>query len=84
MTASKRKHREGTVWQRRFWDHVVRDDRDYENHVNYIHYNPVKHGLVERALNWPFSTFHRHVDAGLSARGWRDVLDGIEDLRVGE
>ncbi len=61
---------EYNLWQRRFWDHVIRDERDYENHVNYIHYNPVKHGLVERVLDWPYSTFHRYVKQGILPRNW--------------
>jgi putative transposase len=43
------------VWQRRFWEHTVRDERDFQAHVDYIHYNPVKHGLVERVREWPYS-----------------------------
>ncbi|MCG6861175.1 MAG: transposase [Chromatiaceae bacterium] len=84
MTPSKRKHREGTIWQRRFWEHVIRDQRDFVNHVNYVHYNPVKHGLVKRASDWPFSSFHRYVDAGLYSRGWGDGILGVDDLVVGE
>ena len=47
------------VWQRRYWDHMIRDDRDFETHVNYIHHNPVKHGLVEDPDDWPWSSWHR-------------------------
>jgi putative transposase len=70
VTESKRKHREGTVWQRRFWEHSIRDERDFEAHLSYIHFNPVKHGLVERVADWPFSTFRRYVQAGVYPMDW--------------
>jgi putative transposase len=57
-------------WQRRFWEHTIIDERDFEAHVNYIHYNPVKHGLVERPLDWPYSSFHRYVHKGLLPKDW--------------
>src|SRR5579872_2724577 len=50
---------EYNLWQRRFWEHTIRDERDFENHVNYIHYNPVKHGYVKRVKDWPYSSFHQ-------------------------
>ena len=67
----KRDHRgEYRLWQRRFWEHTIRDDRDYEHHVNYIHWNPVKHGLARRVIDWPYSSFHRYVRLGLLSRDW--------------
>jgi putative transposase len=53
------------IWQRRYWEHLIRDDRDFERHVDYIHYNPVKHGVVKRVVDWPYSSFHRYVASGL-------------------
>ena len=50
---------ERNIWQQRFWEHAIRDEKDYEAHVNYIHHNPVKHGYVDEADKWPFSTWHR-------------------------
>jgi putative transposase len=70
MTRSKKHHRESTLWQRRFWEHVIRDDEDYRAHVDYIHYNPVKHGLVRRMSDWPYSSFHRYVNEGVYAPDW--------------
>jgi putative transposase len=58
------------IWQRRFWEHLIRDERDYENHVQYIHSNPVKHGLAERAIDWPHSTVHDYVSKGLLDHEW--------------
>jgi putative transposase len=76
LTTSKQKHREGTFWQRRFWEHEIRDDDDYACHLDYLHYNPVKHGLVRTVADWPFSTFHRDVRKGLYPVDWGD--DSIE------
>ncbi|MDE2223768.1 MAG: transposase [Xanthomonadaceae bacterium] len=58
------------IWQRRFWEHTVRDDADFARHMHYIHYNPVKHGHARRAGDWPFSTFHRCVERGIYAPDW--------------
>ena len=58
------------LWQRRFWEHTIRDDRDFEAHVNYVHINPVKHGHVARATDWPHSTIHRYVERGLLVADW--------------
>jgi putative transposase len=58
------------IWQRRYWEHTVRDERDYAAHMDYIHFNPVKHGLAEKPADWPFSSFRRCVAAGLYPAGW--------------
>ena len=63
---------EHALWQRRFWEHTIRDDRDFEKHVDYIHINPVKHGLVARVRDWPYSSFHRYVRRGLLPEDWAD------------
>jgi len=68
--ASRRKRKENALWQRRFWEHLIRDQRDFDNHFDYIHSNPVKHGYVERVIDWPYSTFHRHAAADLSPPDW--------------
>lgn len=52
------------IWQQRFWEHQIRDERDLQKHIDYIHYNPVKHGLVKSAENWPWSTYHRYIKEG--------------------
>jgi len=67
---SRRNKKEQAVWQRRFWEHLIRDENDYEKHVEYIHYNPVKHGFVSAPAQWPHSTFHRFVQNGLYAQDW--------------
>lgn len=60
----------GKIWQARYWERLIRDERDLWAHVDYIHYNPVKHGHVERALDWPHSSFHRFVRQGVLAPDW--------------
>ena len=63
------------LWQRRFWEHTIRDDRDFATHIDYIHYNPVKHGLVCQVSNWPHSSFHRYVRDGVLPRDWAGSTD---------
>lgn len=58
---SRAKRNERGIWQRRFWEHTIRDDRDLTNHIDYIHFNPVKHGYVASAADWPHSSIHRFV-----------------------
>ncbi len=58
------------IWQRRYWEHTIRDDRDYGAHLDYIHFNPVKHGLVPHPADWPFSSFRRCVARGLYPADW--------------
>ncbi len=58
------------IWQRRYWEHLIRDDDDYARHVDYIHYNPVKHGWVKRVTDWPHSSFRRFVDEGVYPLDW--------------
>ena len=70
LSRSRMKKRESTIWQRRFWEHVIRDERDLRIHMDYIHYNPVKHGLVQQVCDWPYSTFHRLVDKGVYPCDW--------------
>ena len=61
---------EWNLWQRRFWEHTVRDELDFRRHADYIHFNPVKHGLVKQAADWPHSTFHRFVAEGIYPNDW--------------
>jgi putative transposase len=67
------------LWQRRFWEHTIRDDRDLSMHIDYIHYNPVKHGLVSQVSDWPHSSFHRYVRDGLLPPDWAASTDQPTD-----
>jgi len=69
-SASRAGRSERGIWQRRYWEQLLRDERDLQAHVDYIHFNPVKHGYVTRAANWPHSSFHRYVREGLLSADW--------------
>jgi putative transposase len=69
-SVSKLARRERGLWQRRYWEHAIRDDLDLERHVDYIHFNPVKHGYVSKVADWPHSTFHRYVERGILPLDW--------------
>lgn len=68
--SARLRKQEQAIWQRRFWEHQIRDERDLRQHVDYIHYNPVRHGLVDSPRAWPYSSFHRHVEGGHYASDW--------------
>ncbi len=68
--ASQIRKREKGIWQRRYWEHQIRDETDLQRHVDYIHYNPVKHGLVKQVADWPYSSFSRYVEEGLLTQDW--------------
>ena len=70
ISESRQKRGEQAIWQRRFWEHLIRDEKDFERHCDYIHYNPVKHGYVTAPRDWPFSTFRRFVKRGVYAEDW--------------
>ena len=73
--SAKANHRgEKQVWQRRFWEHVIRDEDDWRRHVDYIHYNPVKHGYVKRPGDWRWSSFKKMAACGYSPPGWGESL----------
>jgi len=76
---SRQKRKERGIWQRRFWEHLIRDDEDYARHIDYIHWNPVKHGLVKRVKDWPYSSFHPYVKNNIYPLDWASMgdFDGI-------
>lgn len=78
LTRAARQRGESTIWQRCFWEHQIRDDVDMERHVDYIHFNPVKHGQVGQVSNWPYSTFHRYVREGIYSHDWAGTPDIAE------
>lgn len=82
MTTSKKKHPESTVWQRRFREHQILDEKDFNRNMDYVHYNPVKHGLSKNVADWPYSTFHRYVKKGVYASNWGS--EGINAVDIGE
>ena len=78
-TVAERARHELTLWQRRYWEHWVRDERDYKRCCDYIHYNPVKHGYVSRPRDWPYSTFHRMVKLQVYDLDWGSETDSTPD-----
>lgn len=68
--ASRQNKRERGIWQRRFWEHVIRDELDYSRHMDYIHYNPVKHGYVNSPSEWQYSSIHRYINLGILPPDW--------------
>lgn len=71
-SASKASKGDAGLWQRRFWEHAIRDETDLETHLRYCWGNPVKHGFVERPADWPFSSIHREIAAGRIEPEWSD------------
>ena len=81
-SAVRNRRGERGIWQRRFWEHLLRDERDFAMHVDYVHINPLKHGLVDRVSDWPHSTFHRWVKTGVYLSDWGaqvDILPKYDD-----
>ena len=82
---SRLKHRHRGIWQKRFWEHQIRDERDLQNHIDYIHYNPVKHGLAKDVDDWPWSTYHKYVESGRYGKvDLEEMQERVGDVFVGE
>jgi putative transposase len=83
ISSSRARKGERGIWQRRYWEHTLRDDRDFARHMDYIHINPVKHGHVTRASDWPHSSFHRMVRHGVYPADWAGDA-AADDAEFGE
>ena len=70
LSAARMRRGERGIWQRRFWEHLIRDERDFSAHMDYVHINPFKHGLVNSVADWPYSTFHLLVGQGVYPKNW--------------
>jgi putative transposase len=70
LSAVRTARNERGIWQRRFWEHMIRNETDYARHIEYCYINPVKHGLVTRVRDWPHSSFHRDVEQGIFPLDW--------------
>jgi putative transposase len=75
QSKSRKSRHESTLWQRRFWEHHIRDEEDFERCMNYVHLNPVKHGYVKRPVDWLYSTFHRCVKRGIYEENWGGSIE---------
>ena len=83
IRASRARKRERGIWQRRYWEHQIRDDSDLARHVAYIHINPVKHGYTTAPTDWPHSSIHRYIRQGILPRDWASNIDA-PDSEFGE
>lgn len=75
IRARRRRRNERAIWQPRFWEHAIRDETDLSRHIDYVHFNPVKHGLTERVSDWPYSSFHRFCKDGTLPKDWAGVFE---------
>ncbi len=83
-TAAMQKKGEKGVWQQKFWEHTIRHEDDYFGHIEYIHYNPVKHGWVAAPKDWPYSSFHRFVKRGICSESWAGPVTEFPEGMGGE
>ncbi len=83
MNSPSNQRREKMIWQRRYWEHLIRDENDFQNHMDYIHCNPVKHGYVSKPFEWEYSSFRREVHSGTYNKDWGELLepDHIQNLK---
>lgn len=81
ITASRKNKHERGIWQRRFWEHLIRNEQDMKNHIDYIHYNPVKHGYVLQPVQWQYSSIHHYIKNEALSKDWAcsDIADLYPD-----
>ena len=84
LSDRRRAKAQSTVWQNRFWEHQIRNENDFEKHVDYIHWNPVKHGYVTRPIDWRWSSMRRYVDAGILPENWAESESAVDQSTFGE
>lgn len=85
ISNSRLKRQESGIWQRRYWEHQIRDDLDFERHMDYLHLNPVKHGYVRKVIDWQFSSFHRLVAQGVYPSHWgAEEITEADSCKFGE
>ncbi len=87
VTSSRRRNRRVGVWQRRFWEHTIQEEDELEAYLDYIHWNPVKHGYTAAPVEWPYSSFHRWMKAGLYDANWGRIPpdpNRLQSLSTGE
>ncbi len=79
INLSRKRKNERGIWQRRFWEHLIRDELDYEKHLNYIHYNPVKHRYTSVPTSWPYSSIHRYIESGDLPLDWAGKIESYTE-----
>ena len=80
LTKSRKDKKEKDIWQRRYWEHTITNEKDLNMHIDYIHYNPVKHGYTDKAANWKYSTFRKYAKQGLYDENWCDFKGYAEEI----
>ena len=78
LSASRIKRGERGIWQRRFWEHLIRNEKDLHAHIDYIHWNPVKHSLTKQVVDWKYSSFQRFVKAGFYPENWGSMIQSFK------
>jgi putative transposase len=81
---SRMRKGERGIWQRRYWEHLSWDERDFARPVDYLHYNPAKHSYVTQVGEWAYSTFHRYVKTGVYPKNWAGTEDDLDEAGYGE
>ena len=84
INPSRISKRERGIWQRRYWEHLIRDEVDFQRHVDYIHYNPVKHGYVDNPIDWQYSTIHKYIESGIYPKDWGNGKQLTDNHNFGE
>lgn len=84
INLARKKKRERGIWQRRFWEHGIRDELDYSRHLDYIHYNPVKQGYALSPSKWPYSSIHRYIKSGILSPNWAMHREENDHIIFGE
>ncbi|MGZ4954660.1 MAG: REP-associated tyrosine transposase [Methylobacter sp.] len=84
LAARRRGRQQGTLWQHRYWDHLIRDEEDFNRHMDYIHWNPVKHGFASKVADWPYSSFRRLVRSGWYVESWGAKIVFDDNCEFGE
>lgn len=84
INPSRASKRERGIWQRRYWEHLIRDEIDFQRHVDYIHYNPVKHGNVKNPSDWQYSTIHKYIELGIYPKDWGNANQLSQNHNFGE
>lgn len=80
LTQSRKDKKEKDIWQRRYWEHNITDEKDLRKHIDYIHYNPIKHGYVKKAKEWEYSTFKKYVQQGLYDENWCNFTEDKKEI----
>ncbi|HSN24280.1 MAG TPA: transposase, partial [Methylomicrobium sp.] len=80
LSSVRHRRAERGIWQRRYWEHTIMSERDFSQHIDYVHVNPVKHGYVKQVYDWPYSSFHRYVREGILTTDWCGKMDELPNV----